>query len=220
VNVARHLPRQDRELLLHRDLPNQVAHTKRHLPRQHPLAILRNPHPVHLQIVLRARSQLVPFHATTLHAPVLRLQSEGFPPSPRETLSRAVPIMIADGEAESRPQSIKSLIEYCRVDVVQPDISRAGGITEACKIATMAQDGNARLVPHAFKTGILLAACLHLIATLPDTELLEFSLADSPLRRDLLQEPFNVVDGWVAVPEKPGLGIDVNPGVIAKYRVG
>ena len=48
---------------------------------------------------------------------------------------------------------------------------------------------------------------------------MEFSLADSPIRRDLLTEPFRVVGGHVQVPEKPGLGIDVNPEVVAKYRV-
>ena len=72
--------------MLHRDLPNQVARTKRHLARQYLFPIFRNPHQVHLQIVLRVRAQLVPFHATTLHDSVLRLQGEGFPPPPRGTL--------------------------------------------------------------------------------------------------------------------------------------
>jgi len=75
--------------MLHGNLPGQVAHTKRHLSRQHLLPIFRNPHQVDLQIVLRVRAQLVSFHATTLHDPILRLQGEGFPPSPRETLSAA-----------------------------------------------------------------------------------------------------------------------------------
>jgi hypothetical protein len=87
VNViAGHLPPKDRDLMFHRDLPNQVAHTKRHLPRQHCLPVFRDPYQMYLQIVLRVRAQLVPFHAITLHDPILRLQGEGFPPSPRETL--------------------------------------------------------------------------------------------------------------------------------------
>jgi L-rhamnonate dehydratase len=167
-----------------------------------------------LKRAIRTAQRIEKLHLTWMEEPLPPDDYKGY----RE-LSRAVPLDIAAGEAESGRQPFQKLIEYCRIDIVQPDISRAGGLTETRKIATMAQDGNVRLVPHAFKTGILLAACLHLIATLPHTELLEFSLADSPLRRDLLQEPFNVVDGWVAVPEKPGLGIDVNPGVIAKYRV-
>ena len=134
-------------------------------------------------------------------------------------LTAAVPIDIAAGEAESGRLAFKRLIEKGHIDVVQPDISRAGGFTELRKIATLAQDAKIRLVPHAFKTGILLAACLHLIASLPDTELLEFNLAESPLRKELLTEPFRAVGGYVAVPCKPGLGIEVNPDVIAKYRV-
>jgi len=168
-----------------------------------------------LKRAIRTTRRIEKFRLTWMEEPLPPDDYEGY----RE-LIRAVPINIAAGEAESGRQSFKRLIEYCRIDIVQPDISRAGGLTETRKIAVMAQDANVRLVPHAFKTGILLAACLHLIATLPHTELLEFALADSPLRRDLLQEPFTVVNGRVAVPEKPGLGIDVNPEVIAKYRVG
>jgi L-rhamnonate dehydratase len=167
-----------------------------------------------LKRAIQTTQRVEKFHLTWMEEPLPPDDYTGY----RE-LSRAVPVDIAAGEAESGRQPFRKLIEYCRIDIVQPDISRAGGLTETRKIATMAQDGNVRLVPHAFKTGILLAACLHLIATLPHTELLEFSLADSPLRRDLLQEPFTVVDGWVAIPEKPGLGIDVNPELIAKYRV-
>jgi L-rhamnonate dehydratase len=134
-------------------------------------------------------------------------------------LAGAVTLDIAAGEAESGRRAFRRLIEDCRIDVVQPDISRAGGLTETRKIAVFAHDANVRLVPHAFKTGILLAACLHLIAALPSTELLEFSLADSPIRTDLLVEPFVPRNGYVEVPNKPGLGIEVNPEVIARYRV-
>lgn len=134
-------------------------------------------------------------------------------------LADAVPIDIAAGEAESGRLAFKRLIEKGCVDVIQPDISRAGGLTELGKIATLARDANIQLVPHAFKTGILLAACLQLIAALPDTELLEFTLAESPLRKGLLAEPFGVVDGHVRIPCRPGLGIEVNPDTIAKYRV-
>ena len=82
VNViAGYFTRCDRDLMLHRNLPNLVAHTKRHLSRQHCLSLFRDPHQMDLQIVLRVRAQLVPLHAITLHDPVLRLQGEGFPPS-------------------------------------------------------------------------------------------------------------------------------------------
>lgn len=79
VNViAGHLPRQNRDLVLHRDLPNQGAHTKRHLPRQHLLPIFRVQTRWTFKSCFVYAAHLVPFHATTLHDPVLRLQGEGF----------------------------------------------------------------------------------------------------------------------------------------------
>jgi hypothetical protein len=70
VNViAGHFPRQNCEFVLHGNLPNQVAHTKRHLPGQHCLSVFRDPYQMYFQIVLRVRAQLVPFHAITLTRP-------------------------------------------------------------------------------------------------------------------------------------------------------
>lgn len=86
--VACHLPRHNRDLVLHRYLPDQIAHPNRHLSCQYPLPILRYPHQMDFQIMLRVRAQLISFHATTLHDPILRLQGEGFPPSPGETLKQ------------------------------------------------------------------------------------------------------------------------------------
>ncbi|HEX5413041.1 MAG TPA: mandelate racemase/muconate lactonizing enzyme family protein [Terriglobia bacterium] len=71
-------------------------------------------------------------------------------------LTAAVTTDIAAGEAECGRRVFRRLIEECRLDVIQPDISRAGGLTETRKIATMAQDANVQLAPHAFKTGVLL----------------------------------------------------------------
>jgi hypothetical protein len=84
--VARHFAGQYHDLMLHRDLPDQVAHAKRDLTCQHLLPVLWNPDKVHLQIVLRVGAQLVSFHATTLHNPKARLQGGGFPPSLMGTL--------------------------------------------------------------------------------------------------------------------------------------
>lgn len=152
----------------------------------------------------------------------LNWMEEPLPPDDFEgyrRLTAAVSTDIAAGEAETGRRSFRRLIEECRLDVIQPDISRAGGLTEARKIAMLAQDANILLVPHAFKTGILLSACLHLIAAFPNTELLEYSLTKSPIRNDLLLEPLLAVDGFVKVPQKPGLGIEINTEVTTRYRV-
>jgi L-alanine-DL-glutamate epimerase-like enolase superfamily enzyme len=83
----------------------------------------------------------------------------------------------------------------------------------------MAHEVNRVCVPHAFRTGVLVAACLHLIAAIPNSAFLEFSVTDSALRRELLVEPFRVVNGRVAVPTKPGLGIEINPETAKKYAI-
>jgi len=63
------------------------------------------------------------------------------------------------------------------------------------------------------------AACLHLIAAIPNSAFLEFSVTESALRRELLTEPLKVVNGRVAVPTKPGLGIEINPETVQKYSI-
>lgn len=152
----------------------------------------------------------------------LSWMEEPLPPDDLEgyrRLTAAVSTDIAAGETESGRRSFRRLIEEYRLDVIQPDISRAGGLTETRKIATLAHDANVLLVPHAFKTGILLSASLHLIAAFPNTELLEYSLTKSPIRNDLLLEPLRAIDGFVQVPQKPGLGIEIDPEVVSRYRV-
>ena len=64
-----------------------------------------------------------------------------------------------------------------------------------------------------------MAACLHLIAAIPNSAFLEFSVTESALRRELLTEPLKVVNGRVAVPIKPGLGIEINPETVQKYSI-
>lgn len=126
-------------------------------------------------------------------------------------------LRIAAGEQDVGRWTFRRLIWYAHLDVIQPDISRVGGLTEAKRIAYMAHEANRLCVPHAFRTGVLVAACLHLIAAVPNSAFLEFSVTESALRRELLAEPFEVVNGRVAIPTKPGLGIEINPETVQKY---
>jgi len=134
-------------------------------------------------------------------------------------LTESTSTRIATGEEESGRLAFSRLINESGVDVIQPDISRCGGLTEAKKIATMAADNNITLVPHAFKTGILVAASIHLIAALPNVPFLEFSVTESAIRKELLVKPFVQKDGFIKVPTNPGLGIELNPDVIRKFGV-
>lgn len=147
---------------------------------------------------------------------------EPFPPEAIEDyqrLSDSTSLRIAAGEQDAGRWAFRRLIWDAHLDVVQPDISRVGGLTEAKRIAYMAHEANRVCVPHAFRTGILVAACLHLIAAIPNSAFLEFSVTESGLRRELLLEPFRVVKGRIAVPEIPGLGVEINPEALKKYAV-
>jgi len=147
---------------------------------------------------------------------------EPFPPEAIRDYQRlcdSTSLRIAAGEQDVGRWTFRQLIWEAHLDVIQPDISRVGGLTEAKRIAYMAHEANRVCVPHAFRTGVLVAACLHLIAAIPNSAFLEFSVTDSALRRELLMEPFKVVRGRVAVPNKAGLGIELNAKTIERYRV-
>lgn len=134
-------------------------------------------------------------------------------------LTESTSLTIASGEEESGRLAFSRLIKESHIDIIQPDISRCGGLTEVRKIATLAADHNVMLVPHAFKTGILVAASIQMIAAMPETPFLEFSVTESAIRKELLVKPFIQKDGFVDVPQLPGLGIELNPEVIRKYGV-
>ena len=102
--------------------------------------------------------------------------------------------------------------------IIQPDVARAGGISEAMRIAAHAEARNVRVIPHCWSTDILVAATLHFTATLRDCPYLEFNATDNPLRTDLLMNPFRPVNGELRVPDKPGLGIELNEETLARYR--
>jgi L-alanine-DL-glutamate epimerase-like enolase superfamily enzyme len=74
------------------------------------------------------------------------------------------------------------------------------------------------IVPHCFSTGILVAASLHFVATLDRATWSEYSVAHSPLVNGILTEPFQLVDGCLAVPSGPGLGIELDEDAIAHHR--
>lgn len=135
-------------------------------------------------------------------------------------LTESTTVRIATGEEESGRSAFARLIDETHVDVVQPDMSRCGGLTEARKIATLATDANILCVPHAFKTGILVAASIQLIAAIPHAPFLEFSVTESAIRKELLAIPFKQQGGYVNVPQTPGLGIELNPEIIKKYGIG
>ena len=135
-------------------------------------------------------------------------------------LSAATSLRIAAGEEESERKSFLQLMDVGKIDVVQVDLTRCGGFTEAMKIAALAADRGLPVVNHGFTTYLNVAAALHFLASIPNTlGLLEFVVEEGTTLRHAISEPIRAVDGRVAVPDAPGLGLELNEEGIDKFRV-
>lgn len=137
-------------------------------------------------------------------------------------LARESPIRIAAGEWQNTRFEFIDLLDKGNVDIAQPDIGRVGGITEAMRVCHLAQDRGKQIVPHCWKSGIGLAATAHLAAATPNCPMIEFlpaELCDSALRTELVNEPLTMTDGLIALPDSPGLGIELNLEAVKKYEV-
>lgn len=135
-------------------------------------------------------------------------------------LAREQPIPIAAGEWLTTRFEFAQLIREGRIRVAQPDIGRVGGPTEALRVSKMAQAEGVVVIPHLWKTGISIAAAVHLAAVTsncPYIEYLPVELSESPLRRELLTTEPSMESGEIAVPTAPGLGIELNRDALARF---
>ena len=111
------------------------------------------------------------------------------------------------------------LYQRC-VDIMQPDLSRCGGISVARKLTDACDLRQITIIPHAFKTHILMAATLQYIASLPNAWYLEFCEQDTILRKELTKTMFEVdSEGFVEIPQAPGFGIELNMEAVERFRV-
>jgi L-alanine-DL-glutamate epimerase-like enolase superfamily enzyme len=132
-------------------------------------------------------------------------------------LRRAAPVPIAGGEVLTRRQSFRPWLERGAFDIVQPDATKAGGLSEVRQIGWIAQEHGIRLIPHGWNTAIGLAADLHLAAALERTNFVEY-LAGSPFVDELVVDAWQLdPDGMLAIPVKPGLGIQINFDALQEY---
>src|SRR6058998_1504984 len=138
---------------------------------------------------------------------------EALPPDDLEgyiELRRHSPVPIATGEVLTRRQSFRPFLERHAVDIIQPDSTKCGGLTEAWRIAWMAYEHNIQWVPHGWNTAIGLAADLHLVAAVPVARYVEY-LTPCVYLDELITEPFRPdAEGYLTVPDRPGLGIELN----------
>ena len=116
-------------------------------------------------------------------------------------------IPIACGESEQTRFAFRDLLAARAVDICQPDVAIAGGITETLRIAALAAAHGATVAPHLWGSAILLGAGLHLATAVPAVTTVEYVRGENPLLTELVEEPFDLKDGAVTVSDRPGLGL-------------
>lgn len=134
-------------------------------------------------------------------------------------LGQHVKVRISGGEGLATRHEFREFLEKTRPAIVQPDITRCGGISEMRHVYELARHYGAQMVPHGFSTGILLAATMHFLAACDHGDLIEYSQSDSPLFRKLVKNLLPLEDGHVRVPDAPGLGIVLDETILERYRV-
>jgi L-alanine-DL-glutamate epimerase-like enolase superfamily enzyme len=137
-------------------------------------------------------------------------------------LARAAPMRVAGAEFAATVHECREWLERGQVDVLQPDVNRCGGLTELRRIAELAAQHGAEVVPHGWKTGITVAAARHFQAATPCCPLVETchpALFDSTLRSSLTGPEAVLEDGSLPLPDRPGLGVAVDEAVVERYRV-
>ena len=132
-------------------------------------------------------------------------------------LRRTSPVPIAGGEVLTRRQAFQPWLVRGAFDIVQPDVTKVGGISEQRRIAWMAHDFGVKYIGHGWNTALGVAADLQLASAFPDTDLVEF-IGGSPYVDGILKEPFTLDgEGYLNIPELPGLGVELDPEKVARY---
>jgi len=132
-------------------------------------------------------------------------------------LRQSSPVKIAGGEVLTRRQSFMPWLQRRAFDIVQPDVTKVGGISEERRIAWMAEDNGVRFIPHGWNTALGLAADLQLASASRGTEMVEY-LTGSPFIDEIASEGWPMdKDGMLTIPDAPGLGISLDLDAIEKY---
>jgi D-galactarolactone cycloisomerase len=142
-------------------------------------------------------------------------------------VSAGQPIPVAGGETWHGRYGMWPAIESRAVDILQPDLCGCGGFSEMAKITSLATLHGVRIVPHVWGTGVHIAAALQFMAAMtpdpvrvnPIEPILEFDRTENPFRQAVLKAPIEAVDGVVAIPDAPGLGIEIDRDALARFKM-
>jgi L-alanine-DL-glutamate epimerase-like enolase superfamily enzyme len=164
---------------------------------------------------IRRAQQFEPFNLIWLEEPLHPDNLQGY-----ARLSARAPMRIAAGEEICDIKEFQQLMDTGGIDVAQVDVTRVGGLARSKRIGWDSAERHRMCVNHSYKTGVNIAASLHFVASLPNTQYFEYCVEQGALRQTLTKQRFPVIDGDINVPEEPGLGIELDEDVVAKYRVG
>ena len=162
---------------------------------------------------IRLARELEPFNLAWFEEPISPDDHPGLAEVRRSTI-----IPIATGEREFTRFDFEDLFMHRAVDIAQPDVARAGGFTEIRRIAAMASARGIRLAPHAWGSGVLFAASIHIAMAAPNCHVLEVSQGYMPMMNELFNEPYDIRDGTVHAPDAPGLGFTLRDDALARFE--
>ncbi|HMF14425.1 MAG TPA: mandelate racemase/muconate lactonizing enzyme family protein [Gemmataceae bacterium] len=165
---------------------------------------------------IRRAKQFEPFNLTWLEEPLHPDNLQGY----ARLCASNPPMRIAAGEEICDIKEFHQMMDVGGIDVAQVDVTRVGGLARSKRIGWDSYERHRLCVNHSYKTGVNIAASLHFVAALPNTHYFEYCVEQGALRQTLARQRFPVVDGNIAVPEEPGLGVELDEQVVAKYRVG
>ena len=132
-------------------------------------------------------------------------------------LRRRAPLPIAGGEVLTRRQAFQPWLQAGAFDIVQPDVTKVGGISEERRIGWLAQENGVRFIPHGWNTALGLAADLQLASAFPGTELVEY-ITGSPYIDELVEGGWSLdEEGMLAIPDAPGLGVSLDMDAVGRY---
>jgi L-alanine-DL-glutamate epimerase-like enolase superfamily enzyme len=162
---------------------------------------------------LRRAERFSEFNIGWLEEPLREDDIEGY-----VWLRNRSPVPIASGEGECGREAFRPLIENRALDVYQVDLSRCG-FTDAAYIRSRVEEIGARLCNHCYTSPLTVAASLHWLCTCRDAFLFEDCVEDTPLRHELTVEKVQAKDGWITVPDGPGLGVTLNEDFVKSVLI-
>lgn len=161
---------------------------------------------------IRMARAFEPFDLFWIEEPLAQDDLDGY-----VRLRGAISTPVATGEKEWNLRAFKTLIEAGAVDIVMPDAGKAEGVTGFKKIVDFAAAHGIGFTPHSWSSAINTAAAAHLFASAANGVVFELKPNASPMQHELVRTPIVQVDGYVRMPEGPGLGIEVNEDVVRRY---